>query len=100
MFALFGSMAMRPMCCELLRPLNVQCIPPSVDLYTPAPGSIVLREFGSPVPAQTTFVSLGAIASMPIAMMFSLSKMGRQEMPLFIDFQMPPPAAATYSVFE
>src|SRR6059058_653862 len=93
-------MTMRPTCCELARPMNVQCPPPSVDLYNPAPGSIVLREFGSPVPAHTTFVSDGAMASIPIAMMFLSSKIGFHVMPLFIDFQMPPPAEATYSVFD
>src|SRR5438552_11557027 len=33
-------------------------------------------------------------------MMFLSSKIGRHVMPLFIDFQIPPPADATYSVFD
>ena len=80
--------------------MSVQCAPPSVDLYTPSPGSIVLREFGSPVPAHTTFVSDGAIANMPNAATSLSSKIGRQVTPLFVDFQSPPPAAATYSVLD
>src|SRR5205823_5404712 len=60
----------------------------------------VLREFGSPEPAHTMFVSDGAMASMPIAMMFLSSKIGRQVRPLFMVFQIPPPAEATYSVFD
>src|SRR5688500_18014216 len=59
-----------------------------------------LRELGSPVPAHTVFVSVGAIASIPIEMMRLSSNSGRQVMPLFVVFQMPPPAAATYSVFD
>src|SRR3954470_19480966 len=46
------------------------------------------------------FVSDGAIASMPIETMFLSSNTGRHVMPLFIDFQIPPPAAATNSVFD
>src|ERR1041385_2318368 len=47
-----------------------------------------------------TFVSLGAIASMPMATTSLSSKMGRQLMPLFIDFRRPPPAVATKSVLD
>ena len=54
-----------------------------------------LREFGSPVPTQMVLVSVFAIASMPSEMTSLSSKMGFQVMPLFIDFQMPPAAAAT-----
>src|ERR1051325_7505254 len=86
-FAFRGSTAMRPMCCDCSRPMCVQCRPPSVDLYMPLPGSMVLREFGSPVPAYTTFVSLGAMASMPNAETSLSSKSGRQVSPLFVDFQ-------------
>src|ERR1043165_3989473 len=46
------------------------------------------------------FVSDGAMANMPIEMMFLSSNTGRQVMPLFVDFQMPPPAAATNNVFD
>src|SRR5258708_29587121 len=66
----------------------------------PAPGSMVLREFGSPVPAHTVFVSDGAMASMPMEMMFLSSNTGRHVTPLLVLFQMPPPAAATKRVFD
>src|ERR1035437_2132900 len=66
----------------------------------PAPASIVLREFGSPVPAHTCCVSEGAIASMPIEITRLSSNTGRHVMPLFMLFQMPPPAAATKSVLD
>src|SRR5262245_28492750 len=45
-------------------------------------------------------VSLGAMASMPIEMTRWLSNTGRQVTPLFVDFQMPPAAAAAKSVFD
>src|SRR6478735_913737 len=61
---------------------------------------MVLRELGSPVPAHTTFVSDGAMANMPIEMMFLSSNTGRHVTPLFVDFQMPPPAAATKRVLD
>src|SRR5260221_14787227 len=61
---------------------------------------MVLREFGSPVPAHTVFVSDGAMASMPMEMMFLSSNTGRHVTPLLVLFQMPPPAAATKSVFD
>jgi hypothetical protein len=60
----------------------------------------VLRELGSPVPAHTCVVSLGAMASMPIEMTRWLSNTGRQVTPLLVDFQIPPPAAAAKKVFE
>src|ERR1051325_8864649 len=61
---------------------------------------MVLREFGSPVPAQTTLGSGAAVGSIPIAMMFLSSNTGRHVMPLFSDFQIPPPPAATNNVFD
>src|SRR4051812_44088287 len=99
-FAFRGSTTMRPMCCVFSRPINFQVSPPFVDLKTPPPGSIVLRVFGSPVPAQTMFVSVGAIASTPIEMTDLSSNTGRQVTPLFVVFQMPPAAAATKTVFD
>src|SRR5512143_3513401 len=61
---------------------------------------MVLREFGSPVPAHTCIVSLGAIASIPIETTRWLSNTGRQVTPLLADFQIPPPAAAAKNVFD
>src|SRR5215217_4811126 len=46
------------------------------------------------------FVSDGAMASMPNDAMSLSSNTGRQVMPKFVDFQMPPAAAATNSVFD
>src|ERR1039458_7741815 len=66
----------------------------------PAPASIVFRELGSPVPAHTCCVSDGAIASMPIEITRLSSNSGRHVMPLFMVFQIPPPAVATKSVFD
>src|SRR4051812_32840676 len=66
----------------------------------PAPGSIVLRICGSPVPAQTVFVSLGAIASAPTEATFLWSNSGRQVTPLLVVFQTPPAAAEMKTVFD
>src|ERR1043166_3188409 len=91
---------MRPMCCVFSRPTDFHVMPPSTDLNTPPPGSIVLRVLGSPVPAQTCCVSDGAMASMPIEMTFLSSNSGRQVRPLLVLFQMPPPAAAMNQVLD
>src|SRR3954463_1757884 len=91
---------MRPMCWVFSRPINFHVMPPSVDLNTPPPGSIVLRVFGSPVPAQTMFVSVGAMASTPIEITDLSSKTGRHVTPLFVVFQIPPAAAATNTVLD
>src|SRR5687768_14020287 len=66
----------------------------------PQPGSIELREFGSPVPSQTCCVSDGAIATAPVEAQGYVSKVGRKVMPLLVVFQTPPAAAATKKVFE
>ena len=55
----------------------------------------MMRIHGSPVPAQTMFVSLGAMASMPIDDTSLSSISGRHVWPLLSDFQTPPEAAAT-----
>src|ERR1041385_7348663 len=100
MFGFVGCTTMRPMCWVFSRPIFFQVRPPSVLLKMPQPGSMVLREFCSPVPAQTCIVSDGAIASDPIATQRSRSNTGRNVVPLFVVFQMPPPAAATKNVFD
>src|SRR3954467_1979872 len=100
MFGFVGCTAMRPMACVFSRPIDFHVMPPSVDLKTPPPGEIVLREFGSPVPAHTCIVSLGAIANIPIEMTRWLSNTGRHVVPLFVDFHNPPPAAAAKNVFD
>src|SRR5688572_28609877 len=64
----------------------------------PPPGEIELRESSSPVPAHTCIVSLGAIARSPIEITRSLSNTGRNVVPAFVVFQIPPAAAATKNV--
>src|SRR5688572_10551959 len=61
---------------------------------------MVLREFGSPVPAHICIVSDGAIASIPIDTTGWLSKTGRKVTPPFVVFQIPPAAAATKNVLD
>ena len=99
-FGLVGCTAMRPMCSVFSSPLADHVMPPSVDLKMPPPGSMELREFGSPVPAHTCCVSDGAMASMPIEITRWSSNTGRHVVPLLVVFQMPPPAAAANRVLE
>src|SRR5690348_17701678 len=61
---------------------------------------MVLREFCSPVPAQTCIVSEGAMARAPIETTGSSSKTGRKVVPALVVFQIPPPAAATKKVLD
>src|SRR5438874_6774776 len=100
MLGSFGFTTMRPMAPLFSSPMRFQVSPPSVDLKMPQPGEIVLRESSSPVPAHTCIVSDGAIASSPIDTHFSLSKTGRNVVPAFVVFQIPPAAAATKNVFD
>ena len=99
-FGLLGCTAMRPMCSVFSSPFAFHVMPPSVDLKIPPPGSMELREFGSPVPAHTCWVSDGAMASMPIEITRLSSNTGRHVVPLLVVFQMPPPAAAANRVLE
>ena len=46
------------------------------------------------------FVSDGAMAMSPIATQRWFSKIGRNVVPAFVVFQMPPPAVATKNVFD
>src|SRR3954471_23375901 len=50
-----GSITMRAMCSDSLRPVFVQLLPPSIDLYTPSPYATTRCALFSPVPTQTTF---------------------------------------------
>src|SRR5262249_49067691 len=52
----------------------------------------------SPVPTQTTLGSFGSIAIAPIDCTSSLSNLGANVVPPFVDFQTPPLAAPTYTV--
>src|SRR5690349_8621306 len=100
MSGLVGWTAIRPMCSVFSRPISFHVNPPSVDLYTPRPGSTELRVLASPVPTQTCIVSDGAIAMAPIDDTASCSNTGVYEMPSFVVFQTPPPAAPTKKVCD
>src|SRR5438093_8825107 len=100
MLGLVGCTMMRPIAPVFSRPIAFHVMPPSVDLKMPQPGEMVLRESSSPVPAQTCIVSLGAIATSPIAMQRWLSNTGRNDVPALVVFQIPPAAPATKNVFE
>src|SRR5258705_1980680 len=100
MFGFVGCTTMRPMAPDFSRPIAFQVSPPSVDLKMPQPGEMVLRESSSPVPAHTCIVSLGAIASSPIAMQRWLSNTGRNDVPALVVFQMPPAAPAMKNVVD
>ncbi len=73
--------------------MRFQVVPASVDLYMPFPWEMLLRMKVSPVPAQTTFESDGAIASEPTEETGWLSKIGAQEVPPSVDLKIPPEAA-------
>src|SRR5687767_2076315 len=88
------------MCCVFSRPIARQVKPPSVLLYMPQPGSMELREFGSPVPSQTCMVSEGAIAIAPVEAQGYVSNVGRNVMPPLVVFQTPPAAADTKNVAD
>src|SRR6267378_1122414 len=98
MLGFVGCTTMRPIAPDFSSPTRFHVSPPSVDLKMPQPGEIVLRESSSPVPAHTCIVSDGAIASSPIDTHFSLSNTGRNVVPAFVVFQIPPAAAATKDV--
>src|SRR5262245_20256537 len=98
MLGSLGLTTMRPMAPLFSSPVRFQVSPPSVDLKIPQPGEIVLRESSSPVPAQTCAVSDGAIANSPMDTQRSPSNTGRNVVPAFVVFQMPPAAAATKNV--
>src|SRR3977135_1514571 len=98
MLGFVGCTTMPPIPPAFSSPTRFQVSPPSVDLKMPQPGEIVLRESSSPVPAHTCVVSDGAIASSPIDTHRSLSNTGRNVVPAFVVFQIPPAAAATKNV--
>src|ERR1041385_4605092 len=99
-FGSFGLTTMRPIAPVFSSPMRVHVRPPSVDLKMPHPGEIVLRESSSPVPAHTCIVSDGAIASSPIETHGWLSNTGRNVVPAFVVFQIPPAAAAMKNDFD
>src|SRR4029078_6275340 len=50
-----GSMMMRPMCLEVVRPIDLYVLPPSVDLSTPSPQHVPWRLVGPPGARQHTY---------------------------------------------
>ncbi len=82
------------MCRVSASPRCVQVLPPSVERYTPFPQEVLWRLFCSPVPAQITSGSDGAMARSPNVLTAWSSKMGVQVVPLLVDFQIPPEAVA------
>src|SRR5258708_33740355 len=91
---------MRPTAPDFSRPIDFHVRPPSVDLKTPQPGEIVLRESSSPVPAHTCAVSFDRTASSPIETQRWLSNTGRNDVPALVVFQMPPAAPAMKNVVD
>src|SRR5689334_11430601 len=94
-----GSMAMRPMCSDSLRPMFAHVLPPSMDLYTPSPNDTERWALFSPVPTQTMFELAESITTVPIEYDPSLSNTGVQVVPALVVFHTPPDATATYHVF-
>src|SRR3954470_9534433 len=90
---LVGWTLMRAMRPVFSRPTRAQLFPASVDLYMPQPIEMWLRVYGSPVPAYTTFGSLGATAMDPTDCTGCASKSDVQWMPPSVDFHSPPDAA-------
>src|SRR6266705_2909750 len=93
-----GWMTMRPMARVSPRPIFVQLLPPSVDLYTPSPQYWERRLFFSPVPTQRMLLSEGATARSPTVSLPRPLETDCQVMPPLVVFQTPPPAAPMYHV--
>src|SRR5713226_1084957 len=93
-----GWITIRPMCCESCRPMFVQVLPASEDLYTPLPHDELCRLFGSPVPTHTIAGSEGATVTSPMVETPSLSNTGSHVVPALVVFQTPPEAVPTYTV--
>ena len=86
------------MWCVASRPIDCQVVPPSTDLKTPNPASELRAISTSPVPIQTTFGSLGAMAMSPMLNVGWWVKTGCQVMPAFVVFQTLPDPAPTNHV--
>src|SRR5690242_16451767 len=70
------------------RPICVQLLPPSTDLYIPSPDEPPTE---SPVPTYTMFGADGAAWTAPMLSTFvNWSKIGNHETPAFVVFQTPP----------
>ena len=89
-FGLRGSTATLPMCCVSARPMCVQLLPASVDLYMPLPKPTESRSDDSPLPTYTTSGLDGATAIAPIEATGCPSNTGIHVRPAFTVFQTPP----------
>src|SRR5688572_16219565 len=98
MSGLVGCTTMREMRPVFSSPARVQVLPASVERNIPHPTEMLLRMNGSPVPAYTTFGSLGATASAPTDDTGWLSKIAVQCTPPSVDLNNPPEAAPAYQV--
>src|SRR5262245_525602 len=98
MSGLVGWTITRPMVPVSVRPMCVQVLPASVDLYIPVPGRLARKMLSSPVPTYTMFGFDGATATSPIDAVAWCSKIGFQAWPLSEDFQTPPEAEPIYKV--
>src|SRR5215469_14963612 len=90
-----GSMTIRLMYRELLRPTLTYVFPPSVDLYTPSPHPVLCRLFDSPLPTHTRSGLLVDTVTSPIDINPASWNCGSNEVPPFVVFHTPPCAAAT-----
>src|ERR1017187_3912994 len=94
MFGFVGWMRMREIASEFAKPMFVQVLPASVDLYAPSPGWISPRMHDSPVPMKTMFESLALTATAPTDELWIWpSVTGTQCSPPSVVFQSPPPVA-------
>src|SRR5215467_2786397 len=93
-----GSMRMRLMCFEFVRPTFVNVLPPSVDFQTPSPQDVVWRLFASPEPTQITSGFCCDTVTSPIASKPLSCKSGVKLAPLLVVFHTPPCAVPTYQI--
>ena len=80
------------MCRVFSRPINIQFLPPSKDLYMPNPPFKLFRGLPSPVPTQITLGLDWSTATAPIDAVASFSKIGYHLIPPEVDFHKPPEA--------
>src|SRR5215831_15618884 len=95
MFESFGSIAIRPICSEALRPTFFQVLPPSSERYTPLPYETLRWLLFSPVPTQTVSGFFGSSTMAPIEYEPSRSKTDVHVFPLLMVRHTPPEAEAT-----
>jgi hypothetical protein len=94
-FVFAGSIEMRAICELSRRPARCQVFAASCESQSPSPHETSLRGLDSPVPTHTVASFAGSIAIAPIAANGCVFHTLANEMPPFVDFQTPPPAAPT-----